>query len=343
MKSFPKRVSGRQTFFLIHGRRTRAAASRQMTGHEAHRAGPINQGARIMKTYVSWSIHAVFGCVYLSLLGAHLAGWSETRNVVIVIGLSLCGFGLVTCGVLWSLPSLWQPTGRKTWNALSMLGLGLCFLVLATCWPRWIVDNRRAGSSVPSHEWARQQALEQRRSTGLQVMIQRRPAAEVEAARQRSAILKGYVADQAQSLIDSVRSGLDGSKIDALQRKQNDLQAELDSFNPYASAAAFERAKKLEAELARVHAEQEAAIEALQRQAENLVLAAVERGDLGASRQIQDQIARRPRAFSDAQRLAFEQASPVWLDQKREKRCRQPVCPRRAPSFESLVPVEPDL
>jgi hypothetical protein len=82
-----------------------------------------------------------------------------------------------------------------------MLGLGLCFLMLATCGVRSIVANRRAGSIVPSPGWERQQALEQQHQTGVQATIERRPAVKLEAARQRSAILKEYLAGQEQSLV----------------------------------------------------------------------------------------------------------------------------------------------
>jgi hypothetical protein len=263
-----------------------------------------------MKTRVSWGIHAVFGCVYLALLGTHLAGWEETRNLVLMFGLGLGGLGLVTCGVLWSLPSLLQPTGRDTWKALMLLGLGTCCLVVATCGARSIAGNRSGGKSAPGRERQNRQVRERQRQDDLRTMIEWTPTAELEEARQRSANLKDSLAGEIRSLIDSVRSGLDGSRIDALQRKKNELETELARFNPYASAAAVERAKTLQCELTRAQAEQEAAIAAIQRQAEDLVLAAVERGELGAFRQIQDQIAHRPRAFSEAQHLAFEKASP---------------------------------
>jgi hypothetical protein len=48
------------------------------------------------------------------------------------------------------------------------------------------------------------------------------------------------------------------------------------------------------------------------------VLAVVERGDLDAFRQIEQQIAGRPRAFSQAQRQVFAEAAPEALMQDRE-------------------------
>jgi hypothetical protein len=274
-----------------------------------------------MKTAVSLGIHAVFLSVYVAVIGAHVAGWEDARDAAVVVGLGLAGLGLMTCGALWGLASRCRETRPENWRALGMLGVGLFFLVTAAVGAGWIVSNRQA---ILQREQERRDADRERRGA-IQAMIERRPFAEVQQARTRAAILKDALAGHVPTLIDSVRSGLDGSRIDASQRTLNSLEAEIGSFNPYTSAAAYERARKLEAEFAIRQAEQRAAIEAIQRQAEDLVLAGVERGDLWAFRQIQEQIARRPGAFREAERRAFERASPSRTAvATKTRQCRRP-------------------
>jgi hypothetical protein len=184
-------------------------------------------------------------------------------------------------------------------------------LSLATCGARGIVASDDSSSSVErTHPADPRRTAEHQREAALKALLERRPAAELEEAQARSSLLKHSLAGRQYGLIDSVRSGLDGSEIDRLQIRKIDLQFELERFNPYTSAAAFARAAALRDELAKVESEQTASIAAHQRQAEDMVLAAVERGDLAAFRQIERQIAERPGAFSEAQRHAFAQAAP---------------------------------
>jgi hypothetical protein len=50
---------------------------------------------------VSWGIHITMGCVYLGIIGSHLAGRYETRNVILLSGIAFWGLALLICGMLW--------------------------------------------------------------------------------------------------------------------------------------------------------------------------------------------------------------------------------------------------
>jgi hypothetical protein len=49
-----------------------------------------------------WGFHTTMGCVYLGVIGSDLAGWHKARDAILLSGLALCGFGLLTYAVQWS-------------------------------------------------------------------------------------------------------------------------------------------------------------------------------------------------------------------------------------------------
>jgi len=53
-----------------------------------------------------WGFHTTMGCVYLGVIGSDLVEWYEARDAILLSGLALCGFGLLTCGAHWG-------TGRR--------------------------------------------------------------------------------------------------------------------------------------------------------------------------------------------------------------------------------------
>jgi hypothetical protein len=55
-----------------------------------------------MTQRVYWGFHATMAGVYLSVIGSELAGWYEARDALLLSGLALCGFGLLTWAGRWS-------------------------------------------------------------------------------------------------------------------------------------------------------------------------------------------------------------------------------------------------
>jgi prepilin-type processing-associated H-X9-DG protein/prepilin-type N-terminal cleavage/methylation domain-containing protein len=113
-----------------------------------------------LKKRVSWGIHVTMGCVYLGVIGSHLAGWPATRNAVFLSALALCGLGLLTCGVFGVIvrgrvrrresAGAVRLTAAPGWTAEPRIGVGGLGFVSRRRRP----GNRYAGETapVPAHD-----------------------------------------------------------------------------------------------------------------------------------------------------------------------------------------------
>ena len=45
---------------------------------------------------VFWGFHTTMGCVYTGVIGSELAGWYAARDAIFLVGVALCGSGLLT-------------------------------------------------------------------------------------------------------------------------------------------------------------------------------------------------------------------------------------------------------